>query len=139
MPKAKANNIEIDRAHEALSDVRATIALAQLVFTKQRNRFINCDCFTVVSIFNNYYPIFFFPKVNIYLYCLSFSYQLCSSFNKVIHTINFKVVYDSDLLENLDEKQKKAPRNNEEMEKLIEKSFLTDSGRETAREVLLGG
>jgi predicted HD phosphohydrolase len=54
-------------------------------------------------------------------------------------SLNFKVVYDSDLLENLDEKQKKAPRSEEEIENLIEKSFLTDSGRETAREVLLGG
>jgi HD superfamily phosphodiesterase len=54
-------------------------------------------------------------------------------------SLNFKIVYDSDLLENLDEKQKKAPRSEEEIENLIEKSFLTDSGRETAREVLLGG
>ena len=51
--------------------------------------------------------------------------------------INFKVVYDSDLLENMDEKQKKAPRSKEKIENLIEKSFLTDSGREAAREVLL--
>jgi HD superfamily phosphohydrolase YqeK len=53
-------------------------------------------------------------------------------------SINFKVVYDSDLLENIDEKQKKAPRSKEKIESLIEKSFLTDSGREAAREVLLG-
>jgi hypothetical protein len=49
------------------------------------------------------------------------------------------VVYDSDLIENIDEKQKKAPRSKQEVENLIEKSFLTDSGRETAREILLGG
>jgi hypothetical protein len=42
-------------------------------------------------------------------------------------------------LENIDEKQKKAPRSKEEIVNLIEKSFLTDSGREMAREVLLGG
>ena len=36
---ASANNIEIDRAHEALSDVRATIALAQLIYQKQRKLF----------------------------------------------------------------------------------------------------
>ena len=54
-------------------------------------------------------------------------------------SLNFKVVYDSDLLENIDEKQKKAPRSKEEIENLIERSFLTDGGRQTAREVLLGG
>ena len=54
-------------------------------------------------------------------------------------TINFKVVYDADLIENLDEKQKKAPRSKEEIEAIIQKSFLTDSGREAAREILLGG
>jgi predicted HD phosphohydrolase len=53
-------------------------------------------------------------------------------------SINFKIVYDSDLLENLDEKQKNEPRSKEEIENLIEKSFLTGSGREAAREVLLG-
>jgi hypothetical protein len=49
------------------------------------------------------------------------------------------VVYDADLLENLNEKQKKAPRSEAEIEALIERSFLTDSGREAAREKLLGG
>ena len=53
-------------------------------------------------------------------------------------SLNFKVVYDADLLENIDEKQKKAPRSKEKIESLIEKSFLTDSGREAAKEVLLG-
>jgi predicted HD phosphohydrolase len=52
---------------------------------------------------------------------------------------NFKVVYDSDLLENIDETQKKSPRDKEKIENLIDKSFLTDTGREVAREVLLGG
>ncbi|MBW2485810.1 MAG: phosphohydrolase, partial [Deltaproteobacteria bacterium] len=54
-------------------------------------------------------------------------------------SLNFKVVYDADLLENLNEKQKKAPRSEAEIEALIERSFLTDSGREAAREKLLGG
>jgi hypothetical protein len=53
-------------------------------------------------------------------------------------SLNFKVLYDADLLENIDEKQKKAPRSKEKIESLIEKSFLTDSGREAAKEVLLG-
>jgi hypothetical protein len=48
------------------------------------------------------------------------------------------VVYDADLLENLNEKQKKAPRSEAEIETLIERAFLTDSGREMAREYLLG-
>jgi predicted HD phosphohydrolase len=51
---------------------------------------------------------------------------------------NFKVVYDSDLLENMDEKQKKSPISEEKIENMIEKSFLTDTGRNVAREVLLG-
>ncbi|MDX1708139.1 MAG: HD domain-containing protein, partial [Desulfobacterales bacterium] len=54
-------------------------------------------------------------------------------------SLNFKVVYDADLLENLDEKQKKAPRSETEIAALIERSFLTDSGRAVAREKLLGG
>jgi len=54
-------------------------------------------------------------------------------------SLNFKVVYDADLLENIGEKQKKAPRNDEEIKNIIEKSFLTDSGREAARKVLLDG
>jgi HD superfamily phosphodiesterase len=53
-------------------------------------------------------------------------------------TINFKVVYDADLIENVEEKQKKAALGKEKLESIIDKSFLTDSGRETAREVLLG-
>jgi len=53
-------------------------------------------------------------------------------------SINFKVVYDSDLLENLDEKQKESPMTKEQLEDFIEKSFLTNSGRRTAKDVLLG-
>ena len=54
-------------------------------------------------------------------------------------TIDFKVVYDSDLLENTEEKKKNETLNADELEGFIEKSFLTTAGRETAREVLLGG
>jgi HD superfamily phosphohydrolase YqeK len=53
-------------------------------------------------------------------------------------SINFKIVYDSDLLENLDEKQKKKPMGTEKLRGIIAKSFLTESGREMANEVLLG-
>ena len=52
-------------------------------------------------------------------------------------SLNFKVVYDSDLLENLDEQNKENPMDHGQLEALIDKSFLTNSGRETAREVLL--
>jgi HD superfamily phosphohydrolase YqeK len=52
--------------------------------------------------------------------------------------INFKVVYDADLLENMDEKQKETPMTPELLAEWIEKSFLTSCGRELAKEVLLG-
>jgi predicted HD phosphohydrolase len=52
-------------------------------------------------------------------------------------TINFKVVYDADLIENLDEKQKKTPADPETLTADIEKLILTDSGRELAKEVLV--
>jgi hypothetical protein len=52
-------------------------------------------------------------------------------------SLNYKIVYDSDLLENLDEKNKENPMGRSQLEELIDKSFLTTSGRETAREVLL--
>lgn len=53
-------------------------------------------------------------------------------------TINFKVVYDSDLLENMEEKQKNESMDKDELGRFIEKSFLTAAGRDTAREILLG-
>jgi HD superfamily phosphohydrolase YqeK len=53
-------------------------------------------------------------------------------------TINFKVVYDSDLLENTDTKKKNESMDDNELRRFIEKSFLTAAGRETAKEVLLG-
>jgi HD superfamily phosphohydrolase YqeK len=53
-------------------------------------------------------------------------------------TINFKVVYDSDLLENTETKKKNESMDDNELRRFIEKSFLTAAGRETAKEVLLG-
>ena len=53
-------------------------------------------------------------------------------------TINFKVVYDSDLLENTETKKKNEFMDDNELRRFIEKSFLTATGRETAKEVLLG-
>ena len=52
-------------------------------------------------------------------------------------TINFKVVYDADLIENIDEKQKENPATPEQLAERIEKSFLTPGGSEIAKEVLL--
>ena len=53
-------------------------------------------------------------------------------------TINFKVVYDADLIANLEEKQKETATPPEHLAKIIEKSFLTKSGQDLARKVLVG-
>ena len=52
-------------------------------------------------------------------------------------TANFMVIYDADLLVNLEERQKESPTPVEQLEKVIGKSFLTISGQELARQVLL--
>ena len=52
-------------------------------------------------------------------------------------SLNFKIVYDADQLENLDEKQKENPMDTKQLEEIIEQSFLTSSGQKIAREVLL--
>ena len=52
-------------------------------------------------------------------------------------TTNFMVVYDADLIENLDEKQKENPVDKDKLLEKIDKIFLTPTGRETAKEVLL--
>lgn len=54
-------------------------------------------------------------------------------------TANFKVIYDADLIVNLEEKQKESPSPPEHLAKVIEKSFLTKSGREMAEKALLNG
>jgi len=52
-------------------------------------------------------------------------------------TINFKALYDADLIVNLEEKEKKTPMDREKLKKLIEKAFLTESGRKLAKKVFL--
>jgi putative nucleotidyltransferase with HDIG domain len=52
-------------------------------------------------------------------------------------TLNFKVLYDSDLIENLSEKHKEKEIEKERLEKIIAKSFLTESGAREAEKVLL--
>jgi HD superfamily phosphohydrolase YqeK len=52
-------------------------------------------------------------------------------------TMNFKVVYDADLITNLEEQQKEDPIDPEKLTRMIENSFLTRAGRLLAKEVLL--
>jgi HD superfamily phosphodiesterase len=52
-------------------------------------------------------------------------------------SINFKSLYDADMITNLEEKQKKDPTDPEKLTDIIEKSFLTESGRKLARKILL--
>jgi hypothetical protein len=49
--------------------------------------------------------------------------------------VNFKVVYDADLIVNLEEKFKGKPVDNEKLAEFIENSFLTESGRKEARKI----
>ncbi|MBW2177550.1 MAG: HD domain-containing protein [Deltaproteobacteria bacterium] len=50
-------------------------------------------------------------------------------------SVNFKVLYDADLIVNLEEKLKEKPKQGEELEDLIAKAFLTDSGKKVAGNV----
>jgi len=50
-------------------------------------------------------------------------------------SVNFKVLYDADLIVNLEEKFKEKPKQGEELEDLIAKAFLTDSGKKVAGNV----
>ncbi len=50
-------------------------------------------------------------------------------------TINFKVVYDADLITNLEEQHKEAPIDQDRLQAIFEKSFLTAGGRRLAENV----
>ena len=52
-------------------------------------------------------------------------------------TLNFKILYDSDLITNLEELHKEKPITSERLTQIINKSFLTEHGREEAKKVLL--
>ncbi len=52
-------------------------------------------------------------------------------------SLSFKTVYDADTIVNLEERQKQEPMNAEKMDQVIRTRFLTKSGREVARNVLL--
>jgi DNA-directed RNA polymerase subunit RPC12/RpoP len=52
-------------------------------------------------------------------------------------TTNFKIVYDADMIVNLEEGMGNGSRDPEKLKALIEKSFLTETGRQLARKTLL--
>ncbi len=52
-------------------------------------------------------------------------------------TTNYKALYDADVIVNLEETQKEKPSRPERLEQIIEKSFLSGSGRKLARVVFL--
>jgi hypothetical protein len=52
-------------------------------------------------------------------------------------TLNFKVLYDADLIANIEDSAKKKEPTKEHLEKLIEKNFLTKTGRQRARDLFL--
>ena len=52
-------------------------------------------------------------------------------------TVNFKVLYDADLIANLEEGNKERPLDTEKLERIFNKSFLTETGRSTAERVLV--
>ena len=54
-------------------------------------------------------------------------------------TVNFKVLYDADLIVNLEEKNKESPLDEERLDSLVEKTFLTKSGSNLAKKVLSNG
>jgi HD superfamily phosphohydrolase YqeK len=52
-------------------------------------------------------------------------------------TINFKCIYDADLLTNMEEAQKESPTDPDKLAKRVNDLFLTASGKKLAEEVLL--
>jgi HD superfamily phosphohydrolase YqeK len=53
-------------------------------------------------------------------------------------TLNFKIIYDADLIVNLEEQKKQKEIDPKRLESIIAKKFFTPSGGRIAREVLLG-
>jgi len=52
-------------------------------------------------------------------------------------TLNFKVLYDADLIANIEDNHKEKPVNAEKIKKIINTSFFTKSGKKTATEHFL--
>jgi HD superfamily phosphodiesterase len=53
-------------------------------------------------------------------------------------TLNFKILHDAELIANLEEGWKDKETERDRLSKIIEKRFLTDTGKRLARETLLG-
>jgi HD superfamily phosphodiesterase len=53
-------------------------------------------------------------------------------------TLNFKVVYDADLIVNLEEEYKDREVEKDRVSGIIDKTFLTETGKRAARQALLG-
>lgn len=53
-------------------------------------------------------------------------------------TVNFRVVYDADILADLEDGQKRKPLDPDQLSEIIESRFLTVSGKELARSIFLG-
>ena len=54
-------------------------------------------------------------------------------------SINYKSVYDADMIANLEDNHKESPAEPEKLASIIKKSFLTESGTTLAQRVLLNG
>jgi nitrous oxide reductase accessory protein NosL len=52
-------------------------------------------------------------------------------------TASFKAVYDADLIANMEDNHKDKPIDADRLEKVIGKSFLTESGGIEAKEILI--
>ena len=52
-------------------------------------------------------------------------------------SLSFKIVYDADMIVNLEEQQKEGKGESERLREIIEKKMLTDAGKRLARETLL--
>ncbi|MBW2266170.1 MAG: HD domain-containing protein [Deltaproteobacteria bacterium] len=53
-------------------------------------------------------------------------------------TLNFKIIYDADLVVNLEEQQKEEGAGSERLAGIIDKKMFTEAGKKLARKVLLG-
>lgn len=52
-------------------------------------------------------------------------------------TLNFQVLYDADLIANIEDNQKEAPSKRDRLAKIIENGFFTQSGKKRAEELFL--
>jgi len=69
--------------------------------------------------------------------------EVCDIIGQTYHprdkeTLNFRIFYDADLIVNLEEGQKHKKTEREMLSEIIEKTFLTDTGKRLARKTLLG-